>query len=180
MVASPAGSPPPQTVVVHETLANLSRLPPELIELIERFCRGEKPANYTATAAEKPMHVGPCYGVLAGLHALARELGIVRAVGEATRTQRLALYMIYARFFLIKGSRLVAAGGSEKPEPWTGSGFVNPARGRASAGIHWPSGGNRRMNSARRFFFQAISSWLGSAGLSSPQLRVRMRSPEMP
>jgi hypothetical protein len=108
----PAGSPPPKTVVVHETLANLSRLPPELIELIERFCRGEKPENYTARAGEQETHVGPCYGVLAGLHALGRELGIVKAVGEATRTQRLALYLIYARLF-VRGSRLAAARASE-------------------------------------------------------------------
>jgi hypothetical protein len=109
----PAGRPPPQTVVIHETLANLSRLPPELIELIERFCRGEKPANGTATTGEQPMHVGPCYGVLACLHALARELGIVSAVGETTRTQRLALYLIYSRLFVVKGSRLAAARASE-------------------------------------------------------------------
>jgi hypothetical protein len=35
-----AGTLPPKTVVVHETLANLSRLPAELIALIEGFCRG--------------------------------------------------------------------------------------------------------------------------------------------
>lgn len=110
----PAGSPPPKTVVVHETLANLSRLPPELIELIERFCRSEKPSNYTATAGNQEMHVGPCYGVLAGLHALARELGIVSAVGERTRTQRLALYLVYARLFAKKSSRLTAARVSEE------------------------------------------------------------------
>jgi hypothetical protein len=56
--------------------------------------------------------VGPCYGLLAGLHALARELGIGRAVGEATRTQRLALYLIYARL-AHQGSRLSAARASE-------------------------------------------------------------------
>ena len=58
------------------------------------------------------MHVGPCYGLLAGLHAVARELGIVRAVGETTRTQRLALYLIYARL-AHQGSRLSAARASE-------------------------------------------------------------------
>ena len=34
-----AGAPPPKSVVVHETLANLSKLPPELIELIDRHCK---------------------------------------------------------------------------------------------------------------------------------------------
>src|SRR5208283_1529850 len=87
----PAGAPPPKTVVIHETLANLSRLPAELVTLIEGFCQGIFPAGLPTSTTPAPaipaMHVGPCYGLLAGLHALARELGIVRAVGETTRTQ---------------------------------------------------------------------------------------------
>ena len=58
------------------------------------------------------MQVGPCYGLLAGGHGRAGELGIVRAVGETTRTQRLALYLIYARL-AHQGSRLSAARASE-------------------------------------------------------------------
>ena len=105
-----AGAPPPKSVVVHETLANLSRLPAELIGLIDAYCRG---ARFSVTAdPAAAMHVGPCYGVLAGLHALARELGIVQAVGETTRPQRLALYLIYARL-AYQGSRLSAARASE-------------------------------------------------------------------
>ena len=38
-----AAAPPPKTVVVHETLANLSRLPAELVALIEDFCQGTVP-----------------------------------------------------------------------------------------------------------------------------------------
>ena len=115
----PAGAPPPKSVVVHETLANLSRLPADLITLIECYCRGDRPDGTVARAARgaaptagPALHVGPCYGLLAGLHALARDLGIVRAVGEATRTQRLALYLIYARL-AFQGSRLSAALASE-------------------------------------------------------------------
>ena len=106
-------------MVVHETLANLSRLPAELIGLIESYCQESvptataTPATRAAAPAGAPaLHVGPCYGLLAGLHALARELGIVRAVGEATRPQRLALYLIYARL-AHQGSRLSAARASE-------------------------------------------------------------------
>jgi hypothetical protein len=109
------GAPPPKTVVVHETLANLSRLPVALVALIEGFCQGlvPNPAVRSAPGTGAPaVQVGPCYGLLAGLHALARELGIVRAVGEATRTQRLALYLIYARL-AFQGSRLSAARASE-------------------------------------------------------------------
>jgi hypothetical protein len=111
----PADAPPPKTRIVHETLANLSRLPADLVALIEAYCRGSLPdatARAAAAGAAPAVHVGPCYGLLAGLHALARELGIVRAVGEATRTQRLALYLIYARL-AFQGSRLSAARASE-------------------------------------------------------------------
>jgi hypothetical protein len=119
----PAAAPPPKTVVVHETLANLSRLPADLITLIEDYCRGQAPDTAVPALASRAwrapaagaggaLHVGPCYGLLAGLHGLARELGIVRAVGEATRTQRLALYLIYARL-AHQGSRLSAARASE-------------------------------------------------------------------
>lgn len=119
-----ASAPARKTVVVHETLANLSRLPAELVALIETFCQAAgpaatpaaTPAGPPATRAAPPacpaVHVGPCYGLLAGLHALARELGLVRAVGETTRTQRLALYLIYARL-AFQGSRLAAARASE-------------------------------------------------------------------
>ena len=111
-----AGTPPLKTVVVHETLANLSRLPAELVALIEGFCHGTNaavlPTSTTPAPAAPTLHVGPCYGLLAGLHAMARELGIVRAVGETTRTQRLALYLIYARV-AHQGSRLSAVRASE-------------------------------------------------------------------
>lgn len=120
----PAGAATPKTVVVHETLANLSKLPAGLLALIESYCRGAAPALPAAGSDAPPqgdesmhapgvsVHVGPCYGVLAGLHALARELGIVQAVGESTRLQRLALFLIYARL-AHQGSRLSAARWSE-------------------------------------------------------------------
>jgi hypothetical protein len=115
-----AGAPAPKSTVVHETLANLSRLPADLIALIEGYCHRTvpesaaegKPPSPTAGGAHGALHVGPCYGLLAGLHGLARELGIVRAVGETTRTQLLALYLIYARVAQ-QGSRLSAARASE-------------------------------------------------------------------
>lgn len=109
-----ADASPLPSVVVHETLANLSKLPEELITLVEAYCRqpsgtrSPTPAASAAAADPAPVHVGPCYGLLAGLHALARELGLIEVVGQQTRTQRLALYLIYARLFH-QGSRLSAA-----------------------------------------------------------------------
>ncbi len=108
-----AGAPAPKSVVVHETLANLSKLPPDLIELIERHCKGQAPLPESGSPAESTdIHLGPCYGVLAALDGLAREIGLVQAVGEQSRTQRLARFLIYARL-AHQGSRLSAARWSE-------------------------------------------------------------------
>lgn len=113
-----AGAPAPQSVVVHETLANLSKLPPDLIELIERHCKHQPPPPAipgppaSGAAASSAIHMGPCYGVLAALDGLAREIGLVQAVGEESRAQRLALFLVYARL-AHQGSRLSAARWSE-------------------------------------------------------------------
>ncbi len=106
-----------KSVVVHETLANLSKLPADLIQIIEGYCKGgaasaPSPLDPSHEPAAAAIHLGPCYGLFAGLHALARELGIVAAVGEATRTQRLALYLVYVRL-CHQGSRLSAVRFSE-------------------------------------------------------------------
>lgn len=92
---------PVKTRVVHRTLANLSRLPEPLIAWIEHYCKGQ-----AATGAAPEVHLGPCYGVLAGLHALACEMGLVAALGP-DRPAKLALFMIYARLAR-QGSRLAA------------------------------------------------------------------------
>src|SRR5512136_2434841 len=66
-----AGAPALKSVVVHETLANLSKLPAELIELIERHCQGQPPLPESpdrapsGSGASADIHLGPCYGVLA-------------------------------------------------------------------------------------------------------------------
>ena len=113
------GASPLPSVVVHQTLANLSKLPAALVDLIDSFCKqGEvkEPAvSRSAGSSELPpssVHIGPCYGVLAALHALAQELGLVSAVGRESRTQRLALYLVYMRL-AHQGSRLSAARASE-------------------------------------------------------------------
>lgn len=104
-VIRPPGRPPKdqrvKTRVVHHTLANLSRLPEPLIALIELYCKGQVPAG-----TAPPVQMGCCYGLLAGLHALAGELGLVAALGP-DRQAKLALFMIYARIAW-QGSRLAA------------------------------------------------------------------------
>ena len=101
----PRGRPPKdaavKTRVVHHTLANLSRLPEPLLALIEQYCKGQVPVGATPA-----VQVGACYGLLAGLHALAGEIGLVAALGS-DRPAKLALFMIYARVAW-QGSRLAA------------------------------------------------------------------------
>jgi transposase len=110
----------PRTRVRHRTLANLSQLPSDLVALIERYVKGAQPPepgvsvpgsiagdNQAAKPGPtEPIHLGPCYGVLAGLHALAQEIGLVAALGPG-REARLALFLIYARIAR-QGSRLGA------------------------------------------------------------------------
>src|ERR1043166_5701317 len=108
-----AGAAAPGSVVVHETLANLSNLPAGPLGIFGHPRPRENPAAAASgCAAAAAIHLGPCYGVLAGLDGLARELGLVQAVGEQSRSQRLALFLIYARL-AHQGSRLSAARWSE-------------------------------------------------------------------
>lgn len=104
-VRRPPGRPPKdarvKTRVVHHTLANLSRLPEPLIALIDQYCKAEVPPGTTPK-----VQLGACYGLLAGLHALAGKLGLVAALGP-DRPAKLALFMIYARIAW-QGSRLGA------------------------------------------------------------------------
>jgi hypothetical protein len=86
---------------VHRVLANLSKLPPDLVALIEDYCKGRPPRGDAAETC-----VGPCYGVLGALRALADGSGITHALGESRRG-RLALFLVLARM-AHRGSRLSA------------------------------------------------------------------------
>lgn len=105
---------PKRTKVIHQTLANLSQLPPELISIIQAYC-----SNPTAAPAAPPteasgsaclhaplISTGACYGVIAGLHALAVDIGLKAALGNS-RQASLILFLIYARMAM-QGSRLGA------------------------------------------------------------------------
>jgi len=105
------GRPPkgakPKTKVVHRTLANLSQLPDPLVALIERFCKAERNGEALDgfLPSDEPV-VGLPYGPLAALYMLARQLGIVRALGSC-RQASLALFLVFARV-AHQGSRLSA------------------------------------------------------------------------
>jgi hypothetical protein len=107
----PPGRPPKEqarkTQVVHRTLANLSHLPEELIALIESYCEAERRGHpLEASPQEASPTVGRAFGPLAAMVALARHLGLERALGPS-RQGKLALFLVLARV-LHRGSRLSA------------------------------------------------------------------------
>lgn len=96
-----------ETVVVHRTLANLSRLPEPLVALIDRYCRAEREGRpLDAVVGDGEPVIGAAYGPLAALLALARECGVERALGNE-RLARLGLFLVLARI-AHRGSRLSA------------------------------------------------------------------------
>ena len=102
----PKGEPKPSTVV-HETLANLSKLPEPLIALIERYCKAERDGEpMDALLSTGDVHIGPVYGPLASLRTLAKNMGIERSLGP-DRYGQIALFLVLARV-IHQGSRLSA------------------------------------------------------------------------
>jgi hypothetical protein len=98
----PKDAPPRRTRVVHRVLANLTKLPPDLVDLIEAYCRDEARPG----ASRDEACIGPCYGQLAALLAIAETLGIPSILGSSRRA-RLALFLVLARV-AHRGSRLSA------------------------------------------------------------------------
>ena len=80
--------------VRHETLANLSHLPGELIEVISRSLKGEAfvPASAAVTVTRSLPH-----GHVAAVWAQAKALGLPGLLGPACRERDLALALIISR-----------------------------------------------------------------------------------
>ncbi|MGH3431926.1 MAG: IS1634 family transposase [Thermocrispum sp.] len=80
--------------VRHETVANLSVLPPELVAAVEAGLKGEQlvPASAAATVARSLPH-----GHVAAVWAQAKALGLPGLLGPAGRHRDLAMAMIVAR-----------------------------------------------------------------------------------
>src|SRR5439155_7297538 len=92
--------------VRNETVANLSHLPGELIELIARSLKGEAfvPAGQAATVTRSLPH-----GHVAAVWAQAKALGFPALLGPAGRDRDLALGLIIARVCR-PGSKLATTG----------------------------------------------------------------------
>ena len=85
--------------VKKRTLANLTKLPEEVIDLVRRGLKG--PVKVVGESIS-----GAIFGVLFVLHDLARQCGLMRALG-GSRLARLTLFLVLARI-AHQGSRLSA------------------------------------------------------------------------
>jgi hypothetical protein len=157
----PKDAPPRPTRVVHRVLANLSKLPDDLVALIEAYCRGETPSE----SAEKTC-IGPCYGQLGALSALAETLGLPAALGSS-RAGRLALFLVLARV-AHRGSRLSAVRWAEDQAVAEALGLSRFDEDDLYAALDWLSAEQERIELAlarRRepstvFLYDVTSSYL--------------------
>jgi hypothetical protein len=85
--------------VKKRTLANLSRLPGELIDAVRAALKGP-------VRAFEHLISGPIYGVVFALWTLARHCGLIRALGTS-RSARMVVFLVIARI-AHQGSRLSA------------------------------------------------------------------------
>ena len=88
--------------VRHETLANLSKLPADVIAAIEATLKGQAlvPAEAVCTLGRSLPH-----GHVAAVAAMARTLGLPALVGPACRSRDLALALIVSRVVRPKSKR---------------------------------------------------------------------------
>ena len=116
--------------VRHETLANLSKLPAEVIAAVEAGLKGQAlvPAETVCTVGRSLPH-----GHVAAVAAMARSLGLPRLLGPACRSREVALALIISRVIRPKsklstlgwwpdctlGADLAVAGASTPDEIYT-------------------------------------------------------------
>jgi hypothetical protein len=80
--------------VRHETLANLSKLPPEVVAAIEATTKGQ---TLVAAGAEFTLTGSLPHGHVAAVSAMARSLGLPALLGPACRSRDLAFALIVSR-----------------------------------------------------------------------------------
>lgn len=136
-----------KTVVVHHTLANLSKLPEGLIATIAKYCEAERSGQPLDTlAGDGEISVGPVYGPLASLRALARELGIEAALGSG-REAKLALFLVLARV-AHRGSRLSAVRWAEDQAVGAALGLEGFDEDDLYGALDWLEGQQARIEAA--------------------------------
>ena len=81
--------------VRHKTVANLSKMPPAVVDAVEAALKGEVlvPAGQAAVTVAKSLP----HGHVAAVHAMAARLGLPALLGPAGRHRDLALALIISR-----------------------------------------------------------------------------------
>ena len=165
--------------VRNETVANLSKLPGETIELIRRSLAGERfvPAGQQAQVARSLPH-----GHAAAVHAMARKLGFPALLGPPGPERDLAYALIISRVLRPASKLATLAGGGG--DVTLGAG---PGRGRCLHRRHLRRDGlaarpgrtaSRRQLAARHLdqggiaMFDLSSSWVEGAALRAGRVRV--------
>jgi hypothetical protein len=155
--------------VRNETVANLSHLPGELIELISRSLKGEAfvPAGQVATVARSRPH-----GHVAAVWAQAKALGLPALLGPAGRDRDLAMALIVSRV-VRPGSKLATTGWWADTTLGADLGIADAGTDEVYAAMDWLLGlqdaieaklARRHLtaeaNPARMALFDLSSSWV--------------------
>jgi hypothetical protein len=120
--------------VRHKTLANLSKMPPSVVDAVEAALKGEVlvPAGQAAVtvAASLP------HGHVAAVHAMARRLGLPALLGPAGRHRDIALALIISRV-VHPGSKLSTLAWWQDTTLGTDLGIAGATTDEAYAAMDW-------------------------------------------
>src|SRR6516165_2937405 len=156
--------------VRHETLANLSKLPAEVIAAVEAGLKGQAlvPAETLCTVGRSLPH-----GHVAAVAAMARSLGLPRLLGPACRSREVALALIISRVIRPKsklstlgwwpdctlGADLAVAGASTPDEIYTAMDWLAGRQDAIETKLAAKHLGPEA-NPGRMALFDLTSSWM--------------------
>jgi hypothetical protein len=155
--------------VRHETLANLSKLPPELVAAIEAATKGQTliPAGSEFSKARSLPH-----GDVAAVAAMARKLGLAALLGPACRKRDIVVALIISRVVRPK-SKLSTLGWWSNTTLGVDLGVADAATDEIYAAMDWLAGRQEtierklaakhlapQVNPGRMALFDLTSSWV--------------------
>jgi hypothetical protein len=155
--------------VRHETLANLSKLPAEVIDAIEATLKGARlvPAGEALTIARSLPH-----GHVAAVAAMARTLGLPTLLGPACRSRDIVLALIISRV-IRPGSKLATRSWWSDTTLGVDLGLTDASTDEIYAAMDWLTGrqdmvekklaarhSSASVNPARMALFDLTSSWV--------------------
>jgi hypothetical protein len=155
--------------VRHETLANLSKLPPELVAAIEATLKGQ---TLVAAGSEFGIVRSLPHGHVAAVAAMARQLGLPRLLGPACRARDIVVALIISRVVRPK-SKLSTLGWWPDTTLGVDLGVAEASTDEIYAAMDWLTGRQDRIekklaakhlaepvNPGRMALFDLTSSWV--------------------